>query len=136
MSAPAATIVVESHGRFYRKRAIDRAQALAMGAASIGTSAKPAPAAAAGTRGRGRPASTKARPGGDGSSTSMVVPRKMAGRIIGRGGTSIKRVRDESGAGVSIKNAANDTAVVSFRGSPDAIAAAMAKVRLILDDDE
>ncbi|KAA0167574.1 hypothetical protein FNF28_02788 [Cafeteria roenbergensis] len=66
----------------------------------------------------------------------MVVPRKMAGRIIGRGGTTIKRVRDESGASVSIKNAANDTAIVSFRGSPDVIAAAMAQVRQILDDTE
>lgn len=133
MAALAATIVVESHGRSYRKRAIDRAQALSMGAASIGTTVKPAPAAAAGTRGRGR---TKSRPESDGGSSSMVVPRKMAGRIIGRGGTTIKRVRDESGAGVSIKNAANDTAIVSFRGSPDAIAAAMAQVRLVLDGDE
>jgi len=72
----------------------------------------------AGGRGRGR------AEGGAGASQSMQVPAALVGAIIGRGGETIKRFSEESGARIEVAKDAPEAAKersIHLSGSPECI---------------
>ncbi|KAK2166977.1 hypothetical protein NP493_1294g01050 [Ridgeia piscesae] len=62
--------------------------------------------------------------GGGGSTTTQVsIPKDLAGAIIGKGGSRIRQIRQESGAGITIDEAmpgSNDR-IITITGLPDQI---------------
>jgi len=69
----------------------------------------------------------------DGSTTdNMEVPHSMVGRILGRGGETIKRLQKESGARIRVNANEGDPVIVRIR-LPDACARARFLVADVLD---
>eukprot|EP00923_Selenidium_pygospionis_P010180 GHVN01017706.1.p1 GENE.GHVN01017706.1~~GHVN01017706.1.p1 ORF type:complete len:179 (-),score=38.90 GHVN01017706.1:137-673(-) len=71
---------------------------------------------------------------------SLMIEGYITGQIIGPGGQTIKSIQDETGARVQIADDADGDGVrdekvkVMFSGDPEAIAAAQAKVALIVGE--
>jgi len=59
--------------------------------------------------------------GGDGGETlTMEVPSNQVGRIIGKGGSRIRELQDQSGCRINIdKNSRGDTTTVELTGDPE-----------------
>jgi len=129
----AATIVVDVAGRPYRKRAIDRAQALEMGAGATGISV-PTPSSTAQPRSRGaRGRSTRGTRGKDSGDDSLTIPKAKAGLVIGRKGATINEIRDRTGAKLSVEDVDDLSSRVVAKGPEAAVAAALAEVRALLE---
>jgi len=76
-------------------------------------------------------------PGGPGGHSSrreetMEVPPSMMGRLIGKGGETVNRLQEESGAKIDI-NTKDQPGMVRINGADDAIAAAKSLIAEILD---
>ena len=58
---------------------------------------------------------------------------KAPGRVIGRGGATVNRIQDSTGASIDIRRE-DETCVIS--GSASAVTAAVAEVRLIIAEGD
>lgn len=65
----------------------------------------------------------------------FTVPARTIARILGKGGASIVRIKDDTGAQIDIERPTDDaqTATVTVKGSKKAIAAAKADILAIVD---
>jgi ATP-dependent RNA helicase DDX43 len=68
--------------------------------------------------------------GNDGEKKNISVPSQMVGRIIGKGGSKIRELEQESQAKIKIGEATGDYTTVSLIGSSDAIS----KVESLIND--
>jgi len=76
--------------------------------------------------------------GGGGQSTRIDVPNSYVGRIIGRGGSRIRELQDDSGARINIvKDEANsETTPVELTGSEDCQYQAKQMIEAILQEQQ
>jgi len=61
--------------------------------------------------------------GGGNQSTQVTIPKDLAGSIIGKGGARIRKIRQDSGAGITIDEALPGAAdrIITITGSPSQI---------------
>jgi len=73
-----------------------------------------------------------------GSATRMDVPNSYIGRIIGRGGSRIRELQEESGARINIMKdeATSDQTPVELQGSQDCIRCAKELIEGILSEQQ
>jgi len=74
--------------------------------------------------------------GGGGAGESMDIPKQMVGRVIGRGGETVRGLQAQSGANVSIDQNVPEGAPckVTISGAPDQVARAKAMITELLSD--
>ncbi len=86
------------------------------------------PAGAAG-RGRGKPAGGRGAGGSDSYyELCCELPSIMVGRIIGKGGATIKEITTRSGARISIDNGPPGMSLLNAAGRPEALESARALI--------
>jgi len=75
---------------------------------------------------------------GGGQSLRIDVPNSYVGRIIGRGGSRIRELQDDSGARINIKKdeASGDTTPVELTGSEDCQYRAKELIEQILQEQQ
>lgn len=61
--------------------------------------------------------------GGPVTTTQVSIPKELAGAIIGRGGTRIRQIRQDSNAQITIDEAAegSNDRIISIQGNQDQI---------------
>ncbi|XP_046999661.1 heterogeneous nuclear ribonucleoprotein K [Schistocerca americana] len=61
--------------------------------------------------------------GGAKSSTQVTIPKELAGAIIGKGGARIRKIRSDSGAGITIDEplAGSNDRIITITGTPNQI---------------
>ena len=96
-------------------------EAIPVGAGFLGVQPLPPP---------GAPPDPRHSLSGSGSATVLLVPRARVGRVIGRGGDTIKALQAYSGATIQIDQSADPTRVVLAGGDGAVrLAASMVGVR-------
>ncbi|XP_060557473.1 probable ATP-dependent RNA helicase DDX43 [Ruditapes philippinarum] len=74
--------------------------------------------------------------GGDGDTRTLSVPSNKVGRIIGKGGSKIRELQDESQARIDVRREnQGDTTEVEISGSPDAVSKASQLINDLVNDD-
>jgi len=76
--------------------------------------------------------------GGGGSSVRIDVPNSYVGRIIGRGGSRIRELQDDTGARINIckDEATSDSTPVEITGSDDCTGRAKEAIEQILNEQQ
>ncbi|KAK9811171.1 hypothetical protein WJX73_008015 [Symbiochloris irregularis] len=64
----------------------------------------------------------------------MTIDANVAGCVIGKGGGTIKRIREEAGVNIKIADAIDGKRSVEFSGDPDRIEAAILMIKLAILD--
>ena len=60
----------------------------------------------------------------------MEVPPRLIATVIGKGGSTIEKLQEDSGASINVSRETNS---VSIRGTPDNVAKAQEQVLLLLE---